>query len=356
VTEIIVTYYGGFFNSVKQLDKPTFRKKFSKKVLFRSSFNSYVFYILLINAMIPSFVLAGPDGRALFEQEKYAQAARIFSEELKKQPDNPVSNFFMGRSLLALSQAGKAIDYLKKAAQMVPNNPDYLFWVGVGYWANMEFDKERQSYLKALKLDPYHLQTRLYLGHNYMDRNQWKAALNQYDRVLDINPATPDALYNRALIFRRLGKSADEKNAWKSYLSRHPFGKWGLQAAEHLNGYGDFSYRIYLLRFRRIVVPAISFEPVDSTLKTESIHALERIGDFLIKNRSLSLHAIAYVKDNPEIAKSRAKLIKKYILETFPRIEPSKIKLSWFGVPEKINSGSKTYLLDESVKIITTND
>jgi tetratricopeptide (TPR) repeat protein len=310
-------------------------------------------FILLIGTLIPSFAQADSDGITLFRQEKYEQAVTIFSEELKKQPDNPVSNFYMGRSLLALNQPGKSIDYLKKAVQLVPNNPDYLFWIGVSYWANMEFDKERQSYLKALKLNPDHLQARLYLGHSYMDRNQWKAALSQYDRVLDINPAIPDALYNRALVFRQLGKSADEKNAWGSYLSRYQIGKWALQAAEQLNGYGDFSYRIYLLGSRRIAAPAINFEPAGSTLKTESVPALEQIGDILIKNRMLSLYVIVYVKDNPKIAKSRAKVIKKHILETFPKIEPSRIMLSWFGVPEKINSENKTYLLDESVKIIS---
>jgi tetratricopeptide (TPR) repeat protein len=197
--------------------------------------------------------------------------------------------------------------------------------------------------------------TNLYLGHNYMDRNQWKTALNQYDRVLAINPAVPDALYNRALVFRQLGRKADEKIAWISYLNRYRYGKWALRAVEHLNGYGDFSYRIYLLRSRRIVVPAINFEPAVSTLKTESLQAIKSIGDVLSKKRALSLHVITYIKDNPNLAKSRAKVIKEYILEAFPEIEPSRLTVSWFGVPEKINSGNRVYVLNESVNIITRN-
>ena len=261
----------------------------------------------------------------------------------------------MGRGLLALNQADKALGYLKKTTQLVPNNPDYRFWLGVGYWANMEFEKERQSYLTALKLDPDHVTANLYLGHNYMDRNQWKEALSQYDRVLAINPVVPDALYNRALVLRQLSKKADEKMAWKSYLSYYRFGKWALRAVDHLNGYGDFSYRKYLLGSRRVVVPAIHFEPIDSTLKKESAPALELIGDILIKNKGLSLHLIAYVKNNPKIAKARAKVIKKYILETFPQIDPSRITVSWFGVPEKIASENRTFALDESINIITGN-
>jgi len=304
---------------------------------------------------MPCLALANSDGIKLFEQEKYGQAAHFFSEELKKQPDNPVTNFYLGRSLLALNQAGEAINYLKKAAELNPNNPDCLFWLGVGYWANMEFEKERQSYIDALKLNPDHIQANLYLGHSYMDRNQWKRALIQYNRVLAINPIVPEALYNRALVFRRLGKIVDETNAWKSYLNRYRSGKWALQAVDYLNGYGDFSYRKYLLGSRRIVVPAINFESEDSLLKTESLPALESIGDVLTKKRVLSLHVITYAKDNPHLAESRAKVIKKYILETFPAIGSSRLTLSWFGVPEKIDSANRTYILNESVNIITRN-
>jgi tetratricopeptide (TPR) repeat protein len=307
----------------------------------------------VIGVLIPSFVLAEADGITLRKQEKYLQSIRIVAKKLKTRPDDPTLNYCMGRCFLALNKAGKAIGYLKKAAELVPDRPDHQFWLGVGYWANMEFNKEKQSYLKALKLDPEHVSANLYLGHNYMDRNQWKAALNQYDRVLAINPSVPDALYNRALVFRHLGKKSDEKNAWKSYLDRYRIGKLAIQAAEQLNGYGDFSYRIYLLGSRRIVVPAINFESAGSTLKTESVLAFERIGNILTKNRALSVHVIAYMKDNPKTARSRVKVIKRYILGTFPEIEPSRIMVSWFGVPEKIASGNGRYVFDESVNIVT---
>lgn len=313
----------------------------------------YVGLILLFNALIPSSGLAESEGITLFKQENYRQAIRIFVEELKKQSDNPVINFYMGRSLLAQNQADKAIGYIEKTVQLTPKNPDYHFWLGVAYWANMEFEKERQSYLKALKLDPGHLQANLYLGHNYMDRNQWNEALNQYDRVLAIDSAVPDALYNRALVLRKMGKSADEKTAWKIYLDHYRLGKLAIHATELLNDYGDFSYRIYLLGTRRIVVSAINFEPAGSALKAYSLHELKRIGDVLKKNSTLSLHVVTYVKDKQTLAKSRAKAIKKSILETFSGIEPSRLTASWFGVPEKISSGNKTYVLNESVNFIT---
>ena len=338
---------------VRLFSYPNSGQTFRKNTVLQRFRRSLRCYILVAGAILPCLALANSDGIALFEQEKYGPAARFFSEELNTKPNDPVTNFYLGRSFLALDRPGEAINYLKKAAELAPNNPDYRFWLGVGYWANMEFEKERQSYLDALELNPDHLQANLYLGHSYMDRNQLKAALKQYNRVLAINPAVPDALYNRALVFRRLGKSVDETNAWKSYLSRYRSGKWALQAAENLNSYGDFSYRRYLIGSRTIVVPEINFETGGNKLKTESLHAIESIGDVLSKKRALSLHVITYVNDNPNLAKSRAKAIKKYLLEKFPAIGPSRLTTSWFDVPEKIDSGTNMYTLDESVNVIT---
>ncbi len=338
---------------MKYYKNPTVREKFGGNTLFRNCLRSCLFLLLLISVLMPYSAPAQLDGIELFKQEKYGQAIRFFSTQLKAQPDNPAINFYLGRSLLALKKVDKAVGYLEKAAQRAPDNPDYRFWLGVGYWADMEFEKERQSYLEALKLDPGHLQANLYLGHNFMDQNQWKAALNQYDRVLAVDPAVPDALYNRALVFRQLGRISDEKKAWHSYLRRYRRGQYALQAVDYLNGYGDFSYRIYLLRSRRIVVPAIHFEPAGSTIKAESLPAVETIGGILTRNRALSVHVIAYVKGSAELAKYRAKAIKKALLKAFPGIKPSRIMTSWFGVPEKIDLRNEAYMLDESVNVIT---
>jgi tetratricopeptide (TPR) repeat protein len=307
----------------------------------------------MVGVLDQGHALANPDGIKLFEQEKYKQAILLFTKELNRRPDNPTINYYLGRSFLVLNQADKAINYLKKAAKLSPNIPDYQFWLGVGYWANMEFDKERRSYRDALKLNPDHFKANLYLGHNYMDRNQWKAALNQYDRALVISPNAPDALYNRALIFKQLERKTDEINAWISYLNHYRFGKWALQAAEYLNSYGKFSFRIFLLGVREIVVPAINFKPTSSVLRTDSLPGLEIISDILGDRQEISLHVIAYVKDNPNLAKSRAKALKNTILKMSSKVESSQIMLSWFSVPEKIDTKNGAYILDESIDIIT---
>jgi hypothetical protein len=73
----------------------------------------------------------------------------------------------------------------------------------------------------------------------------------------------------------------------------------------------------------------------------------------LTNNRKLSLHIIAFVKNRKDLAKSRAIKIKKTILENFTGIDSSRLTTSWLDVPEKKVTENGTYILDESINIIT---
>lgn len=320
---------------------------------FRRCLATGLALILMIFWLAAQDVYAGNKGAELFKNGHYAAAARYFEAALHDRPDNAQLQFYLGRCLLILKKNPQALTHLKKAVALAPRNADYRFWLGVAYWANLDFDQERLSYLEALKLDPHLLQARVYLGHNAMDRNQWEMALKQYDSALAQDPGLAEALYNRALVLRQMGRKNMEKAAWRNYLRHYRHGLWAFRAVAHLNNDGDFSYRTYLLGLRKVIVPALAFAPQGAALKPESRPTVARIADVLRKDPALGLHIVVFVKDNPPLARARAKRIKQSILETFPDIAPARLKTSWLGVPEEISSEGKTHVLDASVKLIS---
>lgn len=296
------------------------------------------------------------DGISLFQQQKYDEAASCLVTNLKDQPENSAFNFYMGRSLLALNQSAKALVYLKKAAELEPGNADYQFWQGVGYWATMDFEGERRCYLKALKLDRDHLSANLYLGHNYMDQGAWQKALAQYDRVLRIDPDFPEALFNRAVALEKQKKKREARKAWKNFLDHYRSGLWAFQAVEQLNQDGDFSYRTYWLGRVSTIMPKVVFARGSNRLVGQSQGSLETVKGALERDSTLSMHIVVYTQGNVQLAKARANALKSYILNLNPAVSSSRVKLSWFDVPEKIFSGGKTYALKESVNFITATN
>ena len=59
-------------------------------------------------------------------------------------------------------------------------------------------------------------------------------ALGVADAALRIDPAYPEALFNRALILERLGFRSQARSAWKRYLSVDSSSEWAREAEKHL--------------------------------------------------------------------------------------------------------------------------
>jgi tetratricopeptide (TPR) repeat protein len=296
---------------------------------------------------------AGLKGKYYFDKGAYTRAASQFKQALQDRPRDATMNFYMGRSLLALDRPVKALPHLKAAAASYPRKAAYYFWLGVAYWANMDFDQERDSYLAALSIDPAHVQSHVYLGHNLMDRNAWSQALAQYDLALKTKPDLAEALYNRGLALQRLGRRQDEKAAWKAYLKiYHGSGSWAARAVEHLNATGDFSYRMWRMGAMKLSIPSIGFKPGTSELTPAGVDAVSHIRRVLAGHKALDLHVIAYVEKNSQLAQTRARKVKQSILKNVSAINPARIKVSWFNIPEEISIEGKNVNLSDSVKLI----
>jgi len=249
------------------------------------------------------------------KKKEYKQGLIRARRDLEKDPKEPANHYFAGRFLLALDRPEEALAYLKRAVSLAPEVADYHFWLGIAYWAVRDFDQERLQYIEALRIDSSHILARLYLGHNYLDAGEWKKALAMYDRVLQMKELHPEALYNRAMALRGLGRIEEEIKAWRKFLRHYPKGKWALRAAEKLNERGDFSFRNHLIGRKRVTLPRVEFEADSDRLTSRGKIPLKMLGRILAQDKGFGLHVIVYSYGNAELARKRALRIKKYILQ-----------------------------------------
>ncbi|WP_319583616.1 tetratricopeptide repeat protein [uncultured Pseudodesulfovibrio sp.] len=292
-------------------------------------------------------------GPYYLEQEQYEEGIRVMGDQLKENPDDAASTYYVGRYYLALNKPKQGLPYLQKAVSLDPENADYVFWTGVAYWAMMDFDREKAAYEKAISLDPNHISAHLYLGHGYADRGEWAQALKQYDVVLKLDPYNPEALYNRARTLRGLDKTSDEIAAWKRFLEYYPDGSMAMTATEQLNLHGDFTYRNHIIGKRNVTLRSLAFKPGTSVLDADGRASLEVLSAMMQVNRELTVNIVVYVKGNASLAKARVNAVRDYMLNSNPDIERSRLPLSWFGTAENVQVGDRTFALDQSVSFIT---
>lgn len=292
-------------------------------------------------------------GNRYLKNRQYKDGIKAFQKELEVNPDSAEAQYFMGRFQLAENHPKEALYHLERAAKLSPEKADYHFWLGVAYAANKESDLERKSYLRALELDRKHIQALTYLGHNHLEKSEYEDALKTYNKVLKLWPNNPSALYNRALILKHFERTPEERLAWEAYLADCPSGAMTRQAVLNLNALGEFEYRNHIIGSRTVTLEKIYFEPFTAKIWIGSQPSLDVLGEILKNNKSISIHIVAYQKNNKKLAKARAKSVKKYLLKRFPEIKSSRLFVSWFGVPEKIKTAKKTLIEDESINFIT---
>lgn len=261
------------------------------------------------------------------------------------------SSYSMGRDLLNSGEYNKSIGFFKQAVAQNPANSEYHFWLGVNYGNLKDYQNERVSYLKAISLTSDHLMSNYFLGHSFMNDQKWDMALVAYDKVLSIQPAFEQALYNKGLALKRIGRNQEEMLAWKNYLSIKNTGLWALRAAAHLNASGDFSYRISQIGRQKIVIGPFPTNDSDKKIMLSG-SSLSSLDQSLRLSPDLDLFVIVYSGNDPDIAKQQAKNIKKQLLENFSNINSARIRLSWFGVGEEITIGNKSFSLKHSVRFL----
>lgn len=322
-------------------------------------------YQSILSILLLTLLLSGCGvGRALknnvqgthyLQSRQYQDGEEVFRSAVARDPDNPQPNYYLGRFLLANKKPKEALSYLKKAASLDPDDTDYVFWQGVAYGETGQARLEQKSYRQVLKRNKKHLQALTYLGHTQLKGKEYGSALATYEKVLDIWPYSPSALYNRALVARVLGRTPEEKVGWLSYLSAYPSGALAIKAADHLNGIGEFSYRNHYLGLRTITLATISFEPFGSKLTKEAFPSLDVVGATASNMTTGTLQVVVYQQKNKKLAQQRALAVQAYLYEKFPTLQKRGIGLSWFDVAEMLNIKGKKVENLESVRFFLTD-
>ncbi len=323
-------------------------------------------YWLVVLALSVVFLLGGCNLETVGNRVKYSiegeHYLRVkepdagvdeFRREVGAQPDSPMANYYYGRLLLRDGKARVALPYLRKASRLDRGNADYHFWTGLAYGQLKHRISERKQYEKALAIEPRHLLALTYLGHSYLRRKRYSKALAFYARVLKIWPESPSVLYCRALALAELKRTPEERVAWHLYLEVYPDGALARKATLHLNQLKDFSYRNYPLGSRTVTVEKIGFAPFSAELEKSSEPSIELIGRVAAKGSKGILQVVVYQKNDRELAKKRAFAIGKYLADLYPELSKKRMRLSWFGVPQR--KRGKRWVINESVDFFITS-
>jgi tetratricopeptide (TPR) repeat protein len=257
------------------------------------------------------------------------------------------ASFLVGRGLMAAGLVAEALPLFEKATVYTPDNPEYAYWQGLCFWANGMPEKERLSYLRGVGASPDNVPLLINLGHNLFEQGELNAAKLQYEKVLAIASQDSEALYNRGLIYHLQQDYENEKIGWKTYLQYNRSGKKSFRAVERLNNLNDFTYRAYQLGNRKIILSPSAL--LNISPMGEINREVERLAHGMKNDSTLQVDLVIFQEDDELVARKKAIVLKKNILAILGKKESKRVRLSWFGEKETIQTSGGTYRLPESL-------
>ncbi len=103
--------------------------------------------------------------------------------------------FNAGMAYGELNDIERSIHAFKKALQIKPDSADNHFGLAMAYYrSNLDDRIAEKEFLEAIRIDPGHLDARLYLSLLYTDMGQLKMAAAQLRKILELDPINERAL------------------------------------------------------------------------------------------------------------------------------------------------------------------
>lgn len=294
-------------------------------------------------------------GNYYIQTEDYEAAEVTFRKMVIEDPDIALNHYYLGRFLIAQDKNPAALPHFQEALNLDQEDADFNFWLGVSYGEAGNIKAERRQYERTLKISNDYTSARLYLGHLQLQANELSDALKSYDKVLKAVPTNPAALYNRALVLDLKGKENDAKNAWLEYLKWFPAGLHAIQAVDHLNDLGNFSYENQFLGQRTVTLKKIGFQKNSEKVKPDAYSSLRLIGTIVNNLEHGKLQIVVYESDHKISPKNRALALREKILELTPALSPERVLISWFSKPERFTRKGKLHNKESSVRFFLTD-
>jgi Tfp pilus assembly protein PilF len=127
-----------------------------------------------------------------------------------------------GTDAIAAGDFDKARDVFEKIASEQPSNAKAHFYLGVAQQNLGQGEAAVQSYQRALELDPKLTEASVNLTAALLDAGDAARAEPVIERALASEPSHPGLLYNRAIAASMLGKKTEAVKAYRAALGADP--------------------------------------------------------------------------------------------------------------------------------------
>lgn len=161
-------------------------------------------------------------GKMCYYMQNDKDAKDAFAKLYNINPLNPQVNAYLGKYEAENSQYKKAIEYIKTAIQLDPQNTDY--WFDYGTWSRMlgNYAGAEAAWKQAVALEPEYFLGYAYLAGLYDEQERRDDALEYYRLTVEKNPQYYYAYESLGMYAWDAGKWSEAQTAFEQALKKNP--------------------------------------------------------------------------------------------------------------------------------------
>jgi tetratricopeptide (TPR) repeat protein len=154
--------------------------------------------------------------------QDYRSGVSIWSDTVRKRPDNPRAHYNLGRHLVDAGRFAEALHCFRRTVALQPDFPDAHLNLGCAYAALGDHQAALAQYAEAIAVAPGNAENYYDRGNTYFELGQYESALRDYDEAIARNPAHAQAHYRRGLSLQKLNHTDEAIASYTQAIRLNP--------------------------------------------------------------------------------------------------------------------------------------
>jgi len=152
----------------------------------------------------------------------YEEAADLFSECLRKDPNNAASNYELANLYLMIGKQKEAVYFSRRAASIDPANLYYTFFLAEAYKRSNLYEKASKVYGEMVKLYPENLDIRFELAGALQTHKEYAKAIDEYNRIEERLGIVEEVSLQKELIYIHMNKIDKAAEEMEKLITTYP--------------------------------------------------------------------------------------------------------------------------------------
>jgi Flp pilus assembly protein TadD len=165
-----------------------------------------------------------PTAISAFENGKFEDAVTALSDILRRTPDDPDANYYLGMAYFREGRPKEARPFLERATQLSPSKPSPWKGLGLVLLGANDYPGASVPLARACALDPKDEDSCYLLGRSLFVLGRYDEAIKPFEKALGAAPPANQAAAHRAaaLNFAELGMTQDADRHFRDAIRLYP--------------------------------------------------------------------------------------------------------------------------------------